>query len=131
MLYDGSCGLCAASVQFILRHERQHTLRFAALQSALGAEVRARHPEVDGVDSMMWVGDVDAPNERVSVRATAALEAARYLGGPWRMAAIGRVLPASVRDLAYDLIARHRHRFLRAPERCYVPPPEARSRFLG
>ncbi|NOT44912.1 MAG: DUF393 domain-containing protein, partial [Acidobacteria bacterium] len=30
LLYDGACGLCAASVQFILRHERGHDLAFVA-----------------------------------------------------------------------------------------------------
>lgn len=130
MLYDGSCGLCAASVQFILRHERRHTLRFAPLQGELAAQVRARHPEITGVDSMVWV-EREGGAERVSVRADAVLHAARYIGWPWRLALIGRVVPRRVRDAAYDLVAQHRHRFLREPEQCFVPPPAVRARFLA
>jgi predicted DCC family thiol-disulfide oxidoreductase YuxK len=132
MLYDGACGLCAASVQFILRHERQHTLRFAALESPLGLAVRARHPELDGIDSMVWVESPDdVARERVSVRADAVLHAARYVGGVWRVALVGHLLPAAFRDAAYDFIARHRHKVFAPPDECYLPPPEVRARFLG
>jgi predicted DCC family thiol-disulfide oxidoreductase YuxK len=131
MLYDGSCLFCAASVQFILRHERRHTLRFASLQSAPGRDIRSRHPALEGVDSMVWVRPaVDMRAERVLLRSDAAIEAALYLGGAWRIAAVGRLLPRRVRDALYDLVARHRHRLLRAPDQCYVPPPEVRARFL-
>jgi predicted DCC family thiol-disulfide oxidoreductase YuxK len=130
LLYDGSCGLCAASVQFILRHERrQHTLRFAPLQGELGAQIRARHPELEGVDSMIWVVQ-HAGGERVTVRSAAVIEVAKYLGGFWTLAAAGAMLPARIRDAMYDFIARHRHKLLRAPEQCYLPPADMRARFL-
>jgi predicted DCC family thiol-disulfide oxidoreductase YuxK len=131
LLFDGTCGFCAASVQFILKHERRHTLRFAPLQSESGAAVLARHPELAGVDSMVWVEQFgDRARERVTVRASAALAAARYVGGIWRLAALAGVLPARWRDTAYDLLARHRHRLTRQPGQCYVPPLDLRSRFL-
>lgn len=130
LLYDGACGLCAASVQFILRHERRHTLRFAALQSEAGIRIRARYPELANVDSMVWV-EGESGRERVAVRSAAVMLAARYLGGPWSMVAAGRVLPARLRDAIYDVIARHRHTFFGGPEHCYLPPPEMMSRFLS
>jgi hypothetical protein len=55
LLYDGTCGFCAESVQLVLRHDRRRTLRFAALQGAFGVDVRARHPELARVDSVVWV----------------------------------------------------------------------------
>ncbi len=132
MLYDGSCGLCAASVQFILRHEHRHTLRFAALDSAIGTDIRARHPELAGVDSMVWVEFEGASGlERVSVRSGAVLEAAHYVGGAWQLMVVGRLLPAGLRDAIYRLIARHRHAFFAAPEQCYLPPPDMAPRFLS
>ena len=131
LYYDGTCAFCAASVQFILKHERRGTARFAALQSAAGEALRARHPELAGVDSMVWVEPGDGTRtEAASVRSTAALKAAAYVGGPWRAALIGWIVPAPIRDGVYDLIARHRHRLLRGGERCFLPPPAARSRFL-
>ena len=131
LLYDGTCGFCAASVQFILRHERHHTMRFAALQSQLGEQIKTRHPELAGIDSMVWVDQVDARRgERIAVRSDAALRAAHYMGGPWRAAAVGRLLPRGLRDAVYDFVARHRHRLLGDAEVCFIPPPAVRSRFL-
>lgn len=131
LLYDGVCGFCAESVRLILRHERQHTLLFAALQSPLGMAVRARHPDLAGVDTMIWVEPAsNGAGERVLVRSDAALRIARYLGGIWSLAAPARLLPRVLRDRAYDLVARHRHRISGSFETCVVPSPGERGRFL-
>ncbi len=114
----------------MLRHERPHSLRFAALHSAIGRDIRARHPELGGVDSMIWVDRAGGRGERVLTRSAAALEVARYMGGVWRLAAIGRVVPRFLRDAAYDVVARHRHSLAGEGERCYIPPPALRARFL-
>jgi predicted DCC family thiol-disulfide oxidoreductase YuxK len=131
LLYDGTCGFCAASVQFILRHERHGVLRFAPLQSELAAAIRGRHPELEGVDSMVWVENGgEGRGERVAVRSDAALEVARYLGWPWRALGAGWLVPRGLRDAVYDLVARHRHRLFSDPEACYLPPSDVRSRFI-
>ena len=130
LLYDGACGLCASSVQFILRHERQQALWFAPLQGTTAAAVRARHPRLAGVDSMVWVEPPSAGHpERVFVRSAAVLRAGAYLGGAWRASAVAWLIPAALRDVAYDFVARHRHRMFGA-EQCYLPPPDVRKRFL-
>jgi predicted DCC family thiol-disulfide oxidoreductase YuxK len=131
LLYDGTCGFCAESVQLVLRHDRAGTLRFAPLQGAIGAAVRAAHPGLDRVDSMVWAERDDAGGPgQVYTRSDAALRIARYLGGPWHLARIARLVPRPIRDAAYDLIARHRHRLLAGGPACLVPPPEVRGRFL-
>ena len=131
LLYDGTCGFCADSVQLVLRHDQRQVLRFAPLQGAFGAAVRSRHPELAQVDSVVWV---EAPDggaaERVLVRSDAALRVAQYLGGWFRLARVAGVLPRPVRDAVYDLIARHRHRLSGDGPSCLVPGPEVRSRFL-
>ena len=131
LLYDGTCGFCAESVQLVLRHDRRGSLRFAALQGAFGRAVRSRHPELDGVDSMVWVDPAqDGRSEQALVRSDAALRVARYLGGPFHLARVAGLLPRSVRDTAYALVARHRHRLTPGGPRCLVPPPDVRERFL-
>jgi predicted DCC family thiol-disulfide oxidoreductase YuxK len=131
LLYDGTCGFCADSVQLVLRHDRRKDLRFAPLQGPLGALVRERHPELDGVDSMVWVepGVAGVP-AGVLTRSDAGLRIARYLGGWWRLAGAARLLPRPLRDAAYDLVARHRHRLRSGGPACLVPRPEDRARFL-
>lgn len=115
----------------MLRHERQHTLRFATLEGALGSGIRSRHPQLQGVDSMVWVeSPTGGHDEAVSVRSGAVLRAARYLGGPWRLLVVARLLPAGLRDGIYDWVARHRHSLTASGPQCFVPAPDQISRFL-
>ena len=55
LLYDGLCGFCNKTVQTILQHDRRGAMRFAALLSAYGEAVKSRHPELQGVDSVVLV----------------------------------------------------------------------------
>ena len=74
LLYDGTCGFCARSVQLILQHDRRGTLRFAALQSAYGEAIKTRHPELHNIDSVVLVeSSPDTNEERISIRSAAAL----------------------------------------------------------
>ena len=115
LLYDGTCGFCAESVQLVLRHDRRRTLRFALLQGLFGSAIRDRYPALNGVDSVVWVEPGTGGHDgRVLVRSDAALRVARYLGGWWHLARVARLLPRPIRDAGYDLIARHRHRLLGA-----------------
>src|SRR6202047_366084 len=78
LLYDGTCAFCAESVQTVLRHDRRGTLKFAPLHGVFAASVRARHPELESIDSMVWVDLAPGGSEQVLVRSAAALRVARY-----------------------------------------------------
>jgi predicted DCC family thiol-disulfide oxidoreductase YuxK len=132
LLYDGLCGLCDGSVQFVLRHDRRGVMRFATLQGDFARGVLARHPGLAGVDSLMLVEtDPATGEERVATRSTGVLRIARYLGGPWpALAGAFSVVPRFLRDAAYDLVARTRFRLFGRLDRCRVPEPAQRARFL-
>jgi predicted DCC family thiol-disulfide oxidoreductase YuxK len=129
MLYDGVCGFCNKSVQFMLDHDRKKTLRFAALQSDFGKAVIARHPGLEKVDSVVLV-DRSGGEERIRVRSSAALGLSGYLGGFWGLARVTWIIPKPIRDFFYDLFARNRYRFFGKYDSCMLPPPEVRGRFL-
>ena len=131
LLYDGVCGFCNGAVQTILRHDRRGTLRFAALQSDYGRAALARHPELAGVDSVVFLeASPETGGERVSVRSEAGLRVASYMGGAWKIFLVGRLLPRGVRDYLYDLFARHRYKLFGRHDACMLPPPEVRARFI-
>lgn len=130
LLYDGVCGVCNRSVQAIIRHDRLGTLRFAALESDFARAVIDRHPELQGVDSMVFIDNPGQPDECVSVRSAAALEIVRYLGGPFRLLLAARVIPAALRDRLYDSFAAARYRLSRRHDACPLPAPDVRARFL-
>jgi predicted DCC family thiol-disulfide oxidoreductase YuxK len=131
LLYDGTCGFCARSVQFVLRHERADgTLRFARLEGALGTAVRQRHPELASIDSLIWYEPASATvPERLMWQSRGVLRVARYLGGIWGvLGSLGTNVPHQIGDALYAWIARHRHAL--AADACVVPTPAQRRRFI-
>lgn len=131
LLYDGLCGFCSKGVQRILRFENQKTMLFAALQSDYGRSILARHPDLQGIDSVVFVEPNVMPDkERVFVRSDALLQIARYLGGPWKLALAAYLIPRSVRDYFYDQFAKRRYRWFGKLDACLIPSPQVRARFL-
>ena len=131
LLYDGICGFCDTAVQTILRLDRRGSLRFAPLDSDFSRAVIARHPELEGVDSVVFVDNAGRPDESVAVRSAAALRVVDYLGGPYRALSVAGLIPAPVRDRLYDGFARIRYRVFGTKDTCPIPAPEVRARFLA
>ena len=129
LLYDGVCGFCNGAVQFLVARDGRGTMRFASLQSDYGRAAVARHPELENVDSVVFV-EKTREGERVYVRSDAALKVAEYLGGFWKLFLAAKAVPGGARDYFYDLFARNRYRLFGRHEQCMLPPPEVRSRFI-
>jgi len=127
LLYDGECGVCTRSIQWILRHERSQTLRFAALQSQVGKHLIRRANIPENIDSLIWVQQ-PAGELQARIWSGAVIEALRYVRGPWSTLALMRFIPRPLRDFGYRLFARHRLTF--SPKACLLPTPETRARFL-
>ncbi|MBS1119165.1 MAG: putative thiol-disulfide oxidoreductase [Deltaproteobacteria bacterium] len=126
VLYDGACGLCARSVRWVLRHERDTAIRFAPLQGPTAAALRARHPQIaDNLDTIVYV-EVG----RAHLRSKAFLHLAAHLRRPWSWAHAMRWLPGFVLDLGYRLVARLRYRIWGTVDACEIPAPAHRGRFL-
>jgi predicted DCC family thiol-disulfide oxidoreductase YuxK len=130
LLYDGLCGFCDGTVQFILRHDRRGTLKFATLQGDFARDVITRHPELAGVDSLVLVERDSSGTEHVHVRSDGALRVARYLGGAWHLARAAAIVPRFIRDWTYDGFARIRYRVFGRYDACPIPSPEQRARFI-
>ncbi|MEM9074620.1 MAG: DCC1-like thiol-disulfide oxidoreductase family protein [Myxococcota bacterium] len=129
VLYDGVCGLCDKSVQWLLENDPEGRLRFAPLQGDTAAEVLARHPEVGDIDSIIYV-EGTGDDEKVYWRSQAIFRLARHLQTGWRRLAIFRFVPAFLTDLGYRLIAKLRYRIWGKLDSCRIPTPDERARFL-
>lgn len=132
VFYDGVCGLCNRLVQFLLKHDKNDRLRFAALQSEFAGRVLGRHGiDPADLDTLHVVIDFNEPTERVFDRSTAVLRATRELGGIWAiLGVIGMVVPRPLRNLFYRLVATNRYRMFGKSETCMLPTPAYRARFL-
>ncbi|ESU33305.1 hypothetical protein G3A_06850 [Bacillus sp. 17376] len=125
ILFDGVCNFCDASVQFILNRDPNETFHFASLQSEAGQELLKKYSVRDDVDSMILI-----ENDKVYYKLAAALRISRHLRGAWKLLYLFMIVPAPIRNIVYDLIARNRYKWFGQKESCMLPPPNVRKRFL-
>jgi predicted DCC family thiol-disulfide oxidoreductase YuxK len=121
------CNLCSGFVQFVIARDRARRFRFASLQS----DAARRCLETCGVAGSLPDSIVLIEEGGVFTRSAAALRIARRLGFPWSLAVAFAVVPPSLRDFVYDLVARNRYRWFGTRDVCLVPTPELRERFLS
>jgi predicted DCC family thiol-disulfide oxidoreductase YuxK len=127
VLFDGVCGLCNRSIDFLLRHDRHGALRFAPLQSQAGQALLRQH----GLNPAEFSSVVVIDGSQVHRRSDAALHALSRLGAFWgAIAIVARVLPRSGRDAIYDWVAKNRYRWFGRQSSCRIPAPDERQRFL-
>ena len=129
ILFDGVCNLCNGFVQFVIRHDPEGRFRFAALQSEAARTLLAAQglpaPPATEPESVLLLSE-----GQLYSHSTAVLRIAAQLGGIWRLAAVGGVLPRAWRDALYRFVARNRYRWFGRQESCMLPTPALQSRFL-
>lgn len=126
VFFDGVCNVCAASVHFVLDHERDATLRFASLQ---GETAKRMLPPL-GIDPSDLDSVVIVEGGRAYGHSTAALRTTRYLRLPWRWMPVFLLVPRFIRDAVYGFIARNRYRWFGKKDACLMPTPALKARFL-
>jgi predicted DCC family thiol-disulfide oxidoreductase YuxK len=136
LIYDGLCGFCNRTVQWLLKWDKANVFRFAPQQSRWAEETLLRH-KIDR-DAMLKQNSVylvlhpNSPQERILLRSDVTVHSLLLLGGVWKV--LGRCLqlvPRVVRDAAYSLIARNRFRLAGKYEVCPLPTAADRGKFLG
>jgi predicted DCC family thiol-disulfide oxidoreductase YuxK len=126
LLFDGVCTLCNEVVQFIIPRDPEGRIRFASLQSETGKGLLIGHGLSPGDrDSVVLISDGTAYR-----KSDAAIRLAELLGWPYRGAAIGRILPRSIRDGLYDIIAANRYDIFGKKDQCLIPDDDISDRFL-
>jgi len=127
ILFDGVCNLCNASVQFVIKHDKNDVFRFAALQSDIGQQI-LKHIGIDtkNIDSIVLY----EPGIAYYYKSSAAIEIAKRLGGFWTYATIFKIIPSLLRNPVYDFVAKNRYKWYGKQESCMIPTPELKSKFL-
>ncbi|MEQ8831182.1 MAG: DCC1-like thiol-disulfide oxidoreductase family protein [Alphaproteobacteria bacterium] len=130
LLFDGDCVLCSRWVRFILTWERSPEIRFVAAQSAAGQAFLSEHglPLSDWTTNYFLEPGPAGPV--LHEKSGAALAVLRRMRAPVRWLAALEILPRPARDWFYDRVARNRYAWFGRLDRCALPPPEVRARFL-
>lgn len=126
VVFDGECSFCNGWIDFLLRFDNKDIFRFSSRQSKAGASfVLQSGLPAGGAGSILVVED-----KLIRLRSDAVLRMLSLLGFPFSLLGICRLIPAALRDAAYDLIARNRKRWFGKTTQCRIPAPSERHRFL-
>jgi len=123
VFYDGSCGFCNKTVQFILKFEKNKNCYFAPIQSDFAQDFFAKKHVKADMSTFYY-----AKNNQLFTKSSGFIELCRELKFPWRLFVILQVIPISIRDFCYDFVAKRRKKI--AGEFCYLPTADEKTRFI-
>ncbi len=127
ILFDGVCNLCNGAIQFMIKHDKNDTFRYAALQSDIGKKlIEERNIDTKKVDSIILI----EPGVAYYDKSDAALQIGKQLKGYRTISSILYLIPSGLRNIVYDFIARNRYKWYGKKEACMIPTPELKAKFL-
>lgn len=125
LFFDGVCGLCNWSVDFVMRRDLKGVIQFAPLQGDTARELLTSADLNDLSSMVFWVGGR-------SYRKSAGVVRVLWQLGPfWKILAVLLwLIPLPLRNLGYSLVASNRYHWFGKKETCRLPTPAERTRFL-
>ncbi|MBG91069.1 MAG: thiol-disulfide oxidoreductase [Actinobacteria bacterium] len=129
ILFDGQCGLCQKSVQWIIQHDTRKQFVFASLQSQWAQSLLSEHgwPH-NTMDSIRLISPYPSQHAQLYSRSEAILVITKILRHPYRW--VLRFCPVFIRDAVYKQVQKNRYRIWGQSETCWVPSLELKGRFL-
>ena len=125
IFFDGVCGLCNWSIDFVLKHDQRHDFQFSPLQGET-AKTLLTPADANDLNSMvLWV------QGRSYRKSAAVVRVLWQLGSHWQvLGSLLWLIPLPFRNLGYTIVAKNRYKIFGKKESCRLPTPEERSRFL-
>lgn len=127
VLYDGVCRFCNASVNYIIKHDKNDNFRFVSMQSALGTNI-LNHLGISNknIDSIV----VYQKGIAYFIKAEAIFEIVKHFGGVYKILMLFKIIPISILNSIYDYLAKNRYSWFGKNETCVVPSPNYSAKFL-
>jgi len=124
LFYDGNCGFCNRSIQFILAQERNEEIHFCALQSPL-AQKELECAEINTQD----LSTIYFKRQAIILSKSSAVFAILpFLKWYWQPLRIFQYMPKKWTDNLYNFIAKRRMKL--ASSFCVIPSARQMERFL-
>lgn len=125
LFFDGLCGLCNTSVDFVMKRDTRDVFRYAPLQGETAAAHLSEKDRED-LDSVV----LKMP-DGLYRHTSAVVRILWKLPGIWPF--LGTLLwlvPRPIRNIGYRLVAKNRYRLFGKKETCRLPTPEEIGRLL-
>lgn len=126
ILFDGVCNFCNSSVNKIIKYDKKNKFKFAALQSDTGKKILEKH----AIDSTKIDSIILIENDNAFIKSTAVLKIAKHLSGLYPIAYGFIIIPAFVRNIVYNFIARNRYKWFGKKNSCMIPTAEVKEKFI-
>lgn len=124
ILFDGICNFCNGTVNYIISKDKLDKFRFTSLQSDTGKEL-VKEYQLEKIDSIVFISA-----GKLYVKSTAVIKIAQKIGGTFSLLSILLIIPAFLRNLVYDLIAKNRYKWFGVQDVCRIPTEKEKSKFL-
>jgi predicted DCC family thiol-disulfide oxidoreductase YuxK len=127
IIFDGVCNLCNNTVLKVIKYDEKNIFLFTALQSEEGKEI-INHLGIDlsKVDSIILY----EPGISYDIKSTAAIKIMQEFKGFSVLSRLFLMIPEYVRNVIYDFIAKKRYKWFGKREKCMIPTPELKAKFL-
>jgi predicted DCC family thiol-disulfide oxidoreductase YuxK len=125
IFFDGVCGLCNASVNWLMKKDKKGVFLFAPLQ---GITAQSALPKAysEQMNTLVYLKYGSVHNQ-----SDAVLFALKDLGGVWKI--IGfclSVFPQSLRNFVYHWVSKNRYTWFGKLDQCRLPTAEEKAKFL-
>ena len=107
ILYDANCKICQRTVAFIKRREVLPVFEYIPYDTDQGQRILKKN----NIDFSKEQYIVYIRNRAIYIKSSAVLEILKDIGGVWRLLYLFKIVPVSIRDYVYRLIAANRYRF--------------------
>lgn len=125
LFYDGNCAFCSFWVQFFSERDKNKKIYFAPLQ---GQTARTILPQnfTQNLDTIVFYS-----NGEYLIKSEAILKAFKEVRYAPDLLLIARLIPKSLLNKFYDVIARHRYQLFGQNSICPIPSEELKKQLLS
>ena len=123
LFYDGECGFCNSTVQFILAHKK-NDIYFVPLQSNFAQNTLNKKNIKINMDTLYFL-----KNNTIYSKSSAVLQIIKDLKFPYPLLLIGYIFPKFIRDFFYTQIANKRHKI--NGKYCLIPKQTDKKFFIA
>ncbi len=127
VLFDGKCGLCNRMISFIKNHNSKKNLYFASLQS----NYSKKHLKLGSDNNLDLKTIIFIDGIKIYTKSQAIIMILINMDGIYPgLTKIFTLIPRSILDLFYNLIAINRYRILKKQNKCNLPSSKESFLFL-
>lgn len=127
ILFDDDCLICNRFVRFIHKNDKHNRICFTSFNSETGIKMRDELPNsLREFDSVIFFN-----NGQYFFYSDAILNILKQIGGLWKyIGIILLIIPKTIRDYVYYLVAKNRYDWFGKIKSCQVPSNEIREKII-